>query len=496
MPEGAEPVEHPSGGAAAALPAQPKPKSSRSRAKIAVAALLPPSIASLLMSADTSYRFVGDHLGITDETERMVLCGVAEAGILGLTVYAWATRNRGAALAAYALVLVQAFPAYSLGGGVGGTVRVVLGPVLLAFLLHLLLGIEVRLGGELRGGLFRAATREVRERLVASLGLGRRGADSAAIARSRAADRVVRLVGKVEGAKDGGRRQTALVARLADALDASVHGLGDRETQEALALLVERVKRRKSVRALARIDADYVWGSSALAALAAGGSSVPAGPDDGGPAGSGAVDGGQQMPAALPPGGDSGETPARSDDSSQTGDADDSSSGSDASSSEEPDASTDGDGNSSGGETGGSTNDGDASNDGDSSSDDGDDSDDDSSGGTDGSTGDAKAPVPSARQPKPRPVPDTSHPWADLYDAANDADDPEEARIQLTLEALKTRPRLRAPQWAADIGRSETRARDLLRFARKSGRRHSQEVVTPAGDNLTGQPDPAWPAAS
>ena len=42
-------------------------------------------------------------------------------------------------------------------------------------------------------GLLASIGREIRERLTARLGIGRRGADSAEIARSRAADRAVRL---------------------------------------------------------------------------------------------------------------------------------------------------------------------------------------------------------------------------------------------------------------------------------------------------------------
>ncbi|MCZ1001135.1 hypothetical protein O1M63_28775 [Streptomyces mirabilis] len=50
-----------------------------------------------------------------------------------------------------------------------------------------------------------------------------------------------------------------------------------------------------------------------------------------------------------------------------------------------------------------------------------------------------------------------------LYEACST----EEQRIALTRDALPARPKLTAPQWATDIGKSETRARDLLRAARK-----------------------------
>ncbi|MCX4858377.1 DUF2637 domain-containing protein [Streptomyces canus] len=69
------------------------------------------------------------------------------------------------------------------------------------------------------------------------------------------------------------------------------------------------------------------------------------------------------------------------------------------------------------------------------------------------------------RQQRQRPPlqPDTSRRWAELYEECST----EEARIALTREALSDRPKLTAPQWAVDIGKGETRARDLLRAARK-----------------------------
>lgn len=69
------------------------------------------------------------------------------------------------------------------------------------------------------------------------------------------------------------------------------------------------------------------------------------------------------------------------------------------------------------------------------------------------------------RQQRQRPVlqPDDSMPWAVLYEECSTEDE----RIALTRGALADRPKLTAPQWAVDIGKSETRGRDLLRAARK-----------------------------
>ncbi|MCX4429460.1 hypothetical protein [Streptomyces mirabilis] len=229
------------------------------RSRAATLGLLAPASLALAMSADTSYRFLKTALDITDHTERVLLCGVAESAIVALTVYAWATRTKGPAYLAYAAVLVQAIPAFQVSGATGGPVRVVLGPVLLAVMLHLLLGLELRMSGEKSDGILAAALREVRERLTASLGIGRRGADSAAIARSRAADRAVDLADRVAGATEGTRRRTRRAAKLAAAIDAARHGLSPTDADAAEAAIVARVVRRKSVAGLATIATRHDW---------------------------------------------------------------------------------------------------------------------------------------------------------------------------------------------------------------------------------------------
>jgi hypothetical protein len=233
-----------------------------SRTTAATLGLLVPAALALAMSADTSYRFLETALQISDQTERAVLCGVAEAAIIALTVYAWATRTKGPAYLAYAAVLVQAIPAFQVSGSVGGPVRVVLGPVLLAVLLHLLLGLELRMSGEKSNGLLASALRELRERLTAFLGIGRRGADSAAIARSRAADRAVDLADEVAAVKAGTIRHRRRTAKLATAIDAARHGLSSDEAARAEADIVARIVRRKSVTDLAGIDARHDWALS------------------------------------------------------------------------------------------------------------------------------------------------------------------------------------------------------------------------------------------
>lgn len=242
------------------------------RSTAATCGLAVPAAMALGMSANTSYRFLGTTLDITMQWERGLLCGVAEAAILALTTYSWATRTKGAAWLAYGIVLVQAVPAFEVSGTFGGVVRVLLGPVLLAVMLHLLLGLEVRMSGGRKDGILRAGLREVRERLTAYLGIGRRGADSAAIARSRAADRAVMLADRLESSRDGSRRYRRHAARLADAIDAARRGLEGPAADAAERAIVGRVVRRKSVAGLATITERYDWTTAAPGS----GTSVPA----------------------------------------------------------------------------------------------------------------------------------------------------------------------------------------------------------------------------
>lgn len=227
-----------------------------SKAKAATLALAAPGALALGMSAYTSYLYFGQRLGITG-WERVPLCAIGEAGILALTVYAWATKRRSVALLAYALVLIQAIPAFSLSAGAGGIVRIALGPVMLAAVLHLALGLEVRLSGIRRDTIWRRAAAELRERITSYLGIGRRGADSAAIARSRAADRAVRHACRATPRTE--RRRTRRAAIVARSVDAALHGLDDAARTEAERAIVARIDRRKSVGALWSDTRSYDW---------------------------------------------------------------------------------------------------------------------------------------------------------------------------------------------------------------------------------------------
>lgn len=138
------------------------------------------------------------------------------------------------------------------GSPLVAAVRFAGGPLASLLLFHSLLGLELRHQGAQSESLIGSALREVRERLTARLGIGRRGADSAAIARSRAADRAVAYASR--------RKLSQRAAeRLAAAIDAAQHGLEADAAAVAEASIVARIMRRKSVGDLHGLEARHVW---------------------------------------------------------------------------------------------------------------------------------------------------------------------------------------------------------------------------------------------
>lgn len=129
------------------------------------------------------------------------------------------------------------------------------GPLAALLLFHSLLGLELRHQGTERENLIRSALRELRERIVSRLGIGRRGADSAEIARNRAADKAVKLASRR-------RLGRFAAASLSKAVDAAQHGLSEDDAAVAEAAVVARVVRRKSIAGLHGIAARHVWRAS------------------------------------------------------------------------------------------------------------------------------------------------------------------------------------------------------------------------------------------
>ncbi|GAA4663927.1 hypothetical protein [Amycolatopsis dongchuanensis] len=153
---------------------------------------------SLLVSVDTSWRFFGDKLGITNVYERGAMFAVVEVALIacGFAMRAGIRSSSGkpgpARLILWALCAASGYMAFDLAGPVSGLARVTLGPVLGVVMLHLALGIELR-HSRTRPSTWSRVSRELKERFLSRLGLGDDERDALARTRDRAARRAAHL---------------------------------------------------------------------------------------------------------------------------------------------------------------------------------------------------------------------------------------------------------------------------------------------------------------
>ncbi|MFL6145597.1 MAG: hypothetical protein ACJ72N_27515 [Labedaea sp.] len=149
-------------------------------------------VVALGVSVDTSWRFFGERLGVTDTAERALLFGVVEVMLLAA---AWSMRagvrrsgHPGSArFVAWTLCGIQAYMALELSGPAIGLARVVLGSGLALVALHQALGIEIKTRIGQRAGTMARIGREMRERALSRLGLGDDSRDAKLRSQERAA---------------------------------------------------------------------------------------------------------------------------------------------------------------------------------------------------------------------------------------------------------------------------------------------------------------------
>ncbi|MFD7855163.1 hypothetical protein ACFV6B_12880 [Streptomyces microflavus] len=201
------------------------------------------------LSANTSIVFAEARLHM--ESPWTLTVGLALEGIvLGLTLYSWAFEDKGTARAAYLLVLAQAIGAIEVvrfqNEDLGTAAVRIVGPVMLAYGLHKLLGLETKLKKiEITSdGILARAWADRLKRIESKLGIGSRGADAEAISRSNAADKFVDLnsVGKPRTMTTRQYRRA-----LVRAGRAALHGLDGLERQMAEARLVDRIAFEKGM---------------------------------------------------------------------------------------------------------------------------------------------------------------------------------------------------------------------------------------------------------
>ncbi|HJQ47524.1 MAG TPA: hypothetical protein VJ870_14595 [Amycolatopsis sp.] len=153
---------------------------------------------SLAVSVDTSWRFFGERLGITNVYERAAMFAVVEVALIacGFAMRAGIRSDTGkpgpARVILWALCAASGYMAFDLAGPVSGLARVALGPVLGVVMLHLALGIELR-HHRTRITTWARVSRELKERFLSRLGLGDDERDALARTRDRAARRAAHL---------------------------------------------------------------------------------------------------------------------------------------------------------------------------------------------------------------------------------------------------------------------------------------------------------------
>ncbi|MGS2588803.1 hypothetical protein [Streptomyces hebeiensis] len=249
-------------------------------AAIPVAAVA--AIGCTAYSADTSWRFAADYLDMGGTIERAAMFAAAELGLFATALMA--RQNLHGPKQApglpgtltWVITGVQILPAYAESGPVGGTVRAFVGPVLAAMLWHLAMGIELRNRSPHADSHSLAAVlaRQIRERLLARLGIADRDADAARIIRERALDRAVTLILRAETmtperrSKMRGRR---LTRRLHQALEQADVDRDERQDE----LLLRKLATRQQALALAAIPLPARWlGSSPGSPGSPGGSTI------------------------------------------------------------------------------------------------------------------------------------------------------------------------------------------------------------------------------
>jgi hypothetical protein len=216
-------------------------------------------------SAETSWFFAADYLGMTDTVQRAAFFSTAELALFANALLARQNlRNQGApgvpGTLVWVLTGVQIIPAYAESGPVGGTVRAIVGPVMAAMLWHLAMGIELRLHkpDASSQGLLATLGREVRERLLSRLGVATRNRDAAQITRERATERAGGLASRLAKMPEKDRTNRhgrRIERRLETALSRS--GVGTDPDQRRA--LLEQLAARRHAAALASVVLPSPW---------------------------------------------------------------------------------------------------------------------------------------------------------------------------------------------------------------------------------------------
>lgn len=214
-------------------------------------------------SADTSWRFAGDHLGMLDTGERIFMFAVVEFSLLACALLARRNLNSsdqtpGApGTIVWFITAVQVIPAFSETDTLAaGIVRAVAGPIMAAILWHLAMGIDLkhRKPGAVSHSAFAQIRREVQNIIFSRLGLSERGRDAAQMTRDRATERAVRYAAHLaRNPKGFGHKR--MEKRLASAVARAQVGADAEQRAELMQLL----SARRNALSLATVTLPSPW---------------------------------------------------------------------------------------------------------------------------------------------------------------------------------------------------------------------------------------------
>lgn len=243
--------------------APPKARTDRPPSAVIVAALAAGLCTAY--SADTSWRFARDHLGMHDLAERTVMFAAGEFALFACAYMARHNiRTRRAAgfpgVLVWCITGVQIVPAFAESGPLGGIVRAVFGPVLSGLLWHFAMGIELRHGrpDAESQSLPAVVGRELRERMLSRLGLAVRDRSAEQITRDRWTVEAVSLAARLAGL-DVKARQGWRGRRLSHRLSVAVGRAQVGAIPEQRARLLELLAARRHAPALATVALESPW---------------------------------------------------------------------------------------------------------------------------------------------------------------------------------------------------------------------------------------------
>jgi hypothetical protein len=240
------------------------PKPPRAQRSMYLVALM-----GVAVSADTSWRFFGDRLSIVG-VERVLMFAVVEVALIACAVVMRSRILRGdtpgpARTFLWLLTGASALIAWQLSGLTVGLARVVLGPVVGIWALHIALGVEMR-HARVATGTWARIVAELRERTLSWIGLGDDTRDAVVMRQDRAARQAAQLAVEL-GAEDrnqAGRFRGYLLARRRRKLQRKVRTSNAAHDPRARAVMLAELATLRHIEELVSLKQESPWTTDTL----------------------------------------------------------------------------------------------------------------------------------------------------------------------------------------------------------------------------------------